>query len=170
MVGPWYLRYIPVRNRWVFLITCVQVSAAYVIGVGSMTWYYNKSFFSIPWQVFALCVIAGSMWNAFVTSPALLTITIANADKLGAITNEINMWLGESKYEVAEVYENGRTYHATSGLYASAAYRAVSVVAVETESESLRVRGLPISLYVLQSRLLQKGLIEPVKQVSSLFK
>lgn len=170
LAGPYYLRYLPVRNWWVFIITCAQIGIGYSIVAIALSWQLHRGVFDLPWQVLGVAVVTGAVWNAFATSPALLTIGKADATKFASVIHEIDDWLKLNGYIQSAATEGIGTYHSTRWLASSAAYRDISGIAVEIAAESIYVRGLPASLYFIQAKLRSVGLLVPKQSESSLFK
>lgn len=170
LTGPHYLRYLPVRSWWVFFITCVQILVGYSVVALGLSWHSHKGTFDLPWQVLAVAVVTGAVWNALATSPALLTIERVDVAKFPSVIREIDGWLSLNGYVQKCATEGTRSFQSTKWLASSVPYRDISGIGVEIYPESIYVRGLPASLYMIQAKLRMVGLLVPKQAESSLFK
>lgn len=170
LTGPHYLRYFPARSWWVFFITCVQIIFGYSVAAIALSWQSHKGIFELPWQVLAVAVVTGAVWNAFATSPALLTIERVDDPRFISVIREIDSWLSLSGYVQICASEGTRSFQSTKWLASSAPYRDISGIEVEIAPKSIYVRGLPASLYIIQAKLRMMGLLVPKQSASSLFK
>lgn len=171
LLGPWYLRYVPVRSRWVVLITCIQLCVGYLC-VALVAWLLGKNPLALPWQIWPIGGATGVIWNAYATSPALLALTELSAAQVNQISTEIDAWLSAMHYALdpTAAVGNRQIYRSTRGLFASAAYRNLSPVAVELGAGSVRIWGLPAPLLLFQGLLRRKGIISTHQPPSSFFK